>query len=63
MGYIADVRRLAGSRPLIMAGASVLVLDEEGCLLLRGSFAIFPWMPSLLSVRSRGPRCFEFVAA
>lgn len=32
MGYIADLRKLVGTRPLIMAGACVLVFDREGRL-------------------------------
>lgn len=35
MGYIAELRKLVGSRPLIMAGAGVLVLDGAGRLLLQ----------------------------
>jgi len=35
MGYIAELRKRVGSRPLIMAGAGVLVLDEAGRLLLQ----------------------------
>jgi ADP-ribose pyrophosphatase YjhB (NUDIX family) len=34
MNYVADLRALVGVRPLILAGTSVLVLDERGHLLL-----------------------------
>lgn len=34
MGYIMDLRKLVGSRPIITTGASVL-LCKEGCLLLQ----------------------------
>ncbi|RKP51650.1 NUDIX domain-containing protein [Cohnella endophytica] len=34
-GYIKELRKLVGSRPLIMAGACVIVLDGEGRLLLQ----------------------------
>lgn len=32
--YIADLRKLVGSRPLLMCGACALVLDDENRLLL-----------------------------
>ncbi|MFC7686425.1 NUDIX hydrolase [Ureibacillus sp. GCM10028918] len=35
MGYIMDLRNVVGSRPLIMAGACVLLIDEENRLLLQ----------------------------
>ena len=35
MGYIMELRKLVGSRPLIMAGSCVLVFNEEGHLLLQ----------------------------
>ncbi|TVX99715.1 NUDIX hydrolase [Cohnella terricola] len=35
MGYIAELRSVVGTRPLIMAGACVLVFDENGRLLLQ----------------------------
>ncbi|MFZ3577779.1 NUDIX hydrolase, partial [Virgibacillus sp. DJP39] len=35
MGYIMDLRKLVGSRPLIIAGASVLLIDENERLLLQ----------------------------
>ncbi|MDF2960287.1 MAG: ADP-ribose pyrophosphatase [Paenibacillus sp.] len=35
MGYIMDLRKFVGSRPLIMAGACVLIINQEGQLLLQ----------------------------
>lgn len=35
MGYIMDLRKVIGSRPIIMAGACVVVLNEEGHILLQ----------------------------
>ncbi|WP_308639817.1 NUDIX hydrolase [Paenibacillus silvisoli] len=35
MGYIMDLRKTVGSRPLIMAGACVLIFNHEGQLLLQ----------------------------
>jgi len=35
MGYIAELRKSVGTRPLIMAGACVLVFDERRRLLLQ----------------------------
>jgi 8-oxo-dGTP pyrophosphatase MutT (NUDIX family) len=35
MGYIMDLRKLVGSRPLIMTGASVILLDSHNRLLLQ----------------------------
>ena len=35
MGYIKDLRRLVGSRPLIMVGACILVINEDNQLLLQ----------------------------
>ncbi|MGG3653536.1 NUDIX hydrolase [Bacillus pseudomycoides] len=35
MGYIMDLRNLVGSRPLIMVGACVLVIDHEQRILLQ----------------------------
>jgi len=35
MGYIMDLRKLVGSRPLIMAGACVIVLNKDKRILLQ----------------------------
>lgn len=35
MGYISELRKLIGSRPIIMVGANVLVANEENQLLLQ----------------------------
>jgi ADP-ribose pyrophosphatase YjhB (NUDIX family) len=35
MGYIMDLRKLVGSRPLIMVGANVILLDSHHRLLLQ----------------------------
>ncbi|WP_430788294.1 NUDIX hydrolase [Virgibacillus flavescens] len=35
MGYVMDLRKLVGSRPLIVAGSSVIVLDKADRLLLQ----------------------------
>ncbi len=35
MGYISELRKVVGTRPLIMAGACVLAFDESGRLLLQ----------------------------
>lgn len=35
MGYIMELRKMVGPRPLIMAGSCVLVFNEEGHLLLQ----------------------------
>lgn len=35
MGYIKNLRRLVGSRPLIMAGACVIVLNKDNRILLQ----------------------------
>ncbi|WP_455660784.1 NUDIX hydrolase [Pradoshia sp.] len=35
MGYIMELRKMVGSRPLLMVGAAVLVLNEQGKLLLQ----------------------------
>ena len=35
MGYISELRELIGSRPIIMVGANVLVVDSENRLLLQ----------------------------
>lgn len=35
MGYIMDLRKIVGTRPLIMAGACVLLVDKQERLLLQ----------------------------
>lgn len=35
MGYIEDLRKLVGHRPLIFVGSVVIVVDEEGRILLQ----------------------------
>jgi 8-oxo-dGTP pyrophosphatase MutT (NUDIX family) len=35
LGYVADIRKLVGTRPLILVGAEVLVFDPAGRLLLQ----------------------------
>ena len=35
MGYIMELRKIVGSRPLLMVGSAVLVLNSKGCLLLQ----------------------------
>lgn len=35
MGYIEDLRKLVGTRPLILVGAAVAVVDEQGKILLQ----------------------------
>ncbi|MDO4862666.1 MAG: NUDIX hydrolase [Ruminococcus sp.] len=35
MGYILELRKVLGSRPLIMAGAGVLIINEKGEVLLQ----------------------------
>jgi 8-oxo-dGTP pyrophosphatase MutT (NUDIX family) len=34
MGYIEDLRESVGSRPIVMVGAGVILLDEQGRILL-----------------------------
>ncbi len=34
MGYIQDLRAWVGHRPILLAGAAVLLVDGEGCLLM-----------------------------
>ena len=34
MGYIQDLRKHIGSRPILLVGAAVLVIDEQGRLLM-----------------------------
>ncbi len=35
MGYVADIRKLVGTRPIILVGAEVLVFDAQGRILLQ----------------------------
>src|SRR3989304_4355803 len=35
MGYVDDLRLLAGTRPLILVGAAVIVRDKRGAILLQ----------------------------
>ncbi|MGD6831228.1 NUDIX hydrolase [Sutcliffiella halmapala] len=35
MGYIIDLRKIVGSRPLVITGASVILLDKNNRLLLQ----------------------------
>ncbi|WP_404323211.1 NUDIX hydrolase [Cytobacillus firmus] len=35
MGYVMDLRKIVGSRPLVIPGASVIVLDKNNRLLLQ----------------------------
>jgi hypothetical protein len=35
MGYIMDLRKVVGNRPLIMVGASVILLDSSNRMLLQ----------------------------
>lgn len=43
MGYISDLRRSVGTKPLIMAGSCVLVFNSEGLLLLQRRTDSFDW--------------------
>lgn len=43
MGYIMELRKLVGSHPLIMAGSCVLVLNEQGHLLLQRRTDSLDW--------------------
>ncbi|MFD2045433.1 NUDIX hydrolase [Ornithinibacillus salinisoli] len=35
MGYVMDLRKIVGARPLVITGASVLLLDKDNRLLLQ----------------------------
>lgn len=35
MGYVMDLRKIVGSRPLVITGASVIILDKNNRLLLQ----------------------------
>ena len=43
MGYIADLRKILGTRPLIMTGSCVLVFNAEGQLLLQKRSDTLDW--------------------
>lgn len=43
MGYILDLRKVVGTRPLIMAGACVLVFNNENQLLLQHRTDTLDW--------------------
>ncbi|MGC5770848.1 NUDIX hydrolase [Paenibacillus pabuli] len=43
MGYIMELRKLVGTRPLIMAGSCVLVFNEQGHLLLQRRTDSLDW--------------------
>ncbi|OAX50197.1 NUDIX hydrolase [Paenibacillus sp. AD87] len=43
MGYIMELRKLVGSRPLIMAGSCVLVFNEQRHLLLQRRTDSLDW--------------------
>ncbi|QMV41910.1 NUDIX hydrolase [Cohnella cholangitidis] len=43
MGYISDLRKTVGARPLLMPGACVLVFDERGRLLLQRRSDSYDW--------------------
>lgn len=35
MGYVREIRQLVGTRPIILAGANVIVIDQFGRMLLQ----------------------------
>jgi len=43
MGYIKDLRKYVGTRPLIMAGSCVIVKNEQGHLLLQKRSDTLDW--------------------
>lgn len=43
MGYIQDLRALIGTRPIIMAGVSVIVLNNENQILLQKRTDTMDW--------------------
>ncbi|NOU95721.1 NUDIX domain-containing protein [Paenibacillus sp. LMG 31456] len=43
MSYIMDLRKVVGSRPLIMAGACVIVLNDKGHILLQKRTDSLDW--------------------
>lgn len=52
MGYVMDLRKIVGSRPLVITGAAVIISDENNRLLLQlrriiiaGSWREVLWSP------------------
>lgn len=43
MGYIMDLRKFVGTKPLIMAGACVIVLNSENQILLQKRTDSYDW--------------------
>jgi 8-oxo-dGTP pyrophosphatase MutT (NUDIX family) len=43
MGYIMDLRKVVGTRPLIMAGVVIIVLNNKGQVLLQKRTDSFDW--------------------
>lgn len=43
MGYILDLRKIVGTQPLIMAGACVLIFNEQSHLLLQRRTDSYDW--------------------
>lgn len=43
MGYISELRKIIGSRPIFLVGSCVLVLNEKGHLLLQKRTDSFDW--------------------
>src|SRR5258708_7274200 len=43
MGYMSDLRKILGTRPIIMTGACVLVFNAEGHLLLQKRSDSLDW--------------------
>lgn len=43
MGYISDLRKIIGTRPIFLVGSCVLVFNEKGQLLLQKRTDSFDW--------------------
>lgn len=43
MGYIADLRKIIGTRPIFLVGSCVLVFNDAGHLLLQKRTDSFDW--------------------